>query len=67
MAINFLSVLGTVVCPYLLLPQAKTEPSSNKANEWKPPALIVALPLDIWCIDFHKRNSASFNSVLSGK
>ena len=32
--INFLSVIGTVVCPYSFLPpQAKTEPSSNKPNE----------------------------------
>ena len=41
MAINFLSVLGTVVCPQLLSPQAKTEPSSNKPNEWQSPALIA--------------------------
>ena len=34
MEINFLSVLGTIVCPCIfLLPQAKTEPSSNKPNE----------------------------------
>ena len=62
MAINFLSVKGTKIGPLHFLSKLK-QYLSDTSNEWKSPALIVALL--VWYIDFHKVNTAGI-SVLNG-